>query len=135
MTERRWLPSAGELLDRLSIVTLKYHFNPDNRAATKQEIEDLRHDIQLALAESGHIQLTADFLYHLIVLAQSNLHVWHNESQARKGDINGNNLYFTHQMNGTRCRYRDLLTNKLKGRLDPKVDALAAEIPDFEPPK
>lgn len=50
-------------------------------------------------------------------------------------NINGNNLYFTHQMNGTRCRYRDLLTNKLKGRLDPKVDALAAEIPDFEPPK
>lgn len=135
MAERKWLPSAGELLDRLSIVTLKYHFNPDNREATRREIEDLRHDIQLALAESGHVQLTADFLYHLIVLAQANLFIWSNESAARNGDPSKANLYYTHQQNSVRCRFRDFLTNKLKGRLDPKVDALAAEIPDFEPPK
>lgn len=135
MTDRKWLPSGGELLDRLSIVTLKYHFNPDNREATKKEIEDLRHDIQLCLSESGHVQLTADFLYHLIVLAQSNLFIWQNESSARKGDPAKANLYYTHQQNGTRCRFRDFITNKLKGRVDPKVDALAADIPDFEPPK
>jgi len=135
MVERKWLPSFGELVDRLSIVALKFHFNPDNREETKKEIEDLRHDIQVCLGEKPEVQLTADFIWHIMVLSQINLHIWGNESKARNGDKSDNQLYFTHQANGTRCRFRDYLTKKLKGRLDPKVDALAADIPDFEPPK
>jgi len=135
MTQRKWLPTAGELIDRISIVAMKYHFSPDNRTAFGKEIEDLKHDIQIALMDSKEVQITADFLWHVIVLSQFNLHIAYNEKSARNGDVDNSDLYFTHLANGTRCRFRDYINARLHQRQDPKVEALAANLPDFEPPK
>lgn len=131
--QKKWLPSLGELLDRLTICELKHLHNPDQRESIAQEIQDLLSDINLELPKSPYPAVTAQFLRDLIVLAQFNTHIWNSEDNARKGDKEGNDLFFTHQCNGIRCRAKDRLTKKVNGRIDPKVNAIAAEIPDFEP--
>lgn len=133
MTPKKWMPSLGELLDRLTICELKHLHNPEHREAIAKEISDLIDDINLELPKSPYPALTAEFLRDLIVLAQFNTHIWNNEDNARKGDKADNLLYFTHSCNGVRCRAKDRLTKIVKGRIDPKVNAIAAEIPDFEP--
>jgi hypothetical protein len=133
MTPKKWMPSLGELLDRLTICELKHLHNPAQRESIAKEIQDLLSDINLELPKSPYPALTAQFLRDLIILAQFNTHIWNQEDNARKGDKTNNDLYFTHQANGIRCRAKDRLTTKVKGRIDPKVNAIAAEIPDFEP--
>lgn len=130
---KKWLPSLGELLDRLTICELKHLHNPDNREQIAKEIENLVHDINIELPKSPYPSLTAEFLRELIVLAQFNTHIWNHEDQMRKGNPDGNDLVFTHQSNGVRCRAKDRLTKRVNGRVDPKVNAIAASIPDFEP--
>lgn len=133
MTERQWLPSFGELLDRWSIIALKYHFNPSGREEIKKEIDAIRHDIKQIMVEKGITGVDADFLWHFLNMSQFNAHIFYNERAAREGDPSKCDLYFTHQANGVRCRARDFLNQKLEERQDPKVAALAANIPDFEP--
>ncbi len=133
MAERKWLPTVGEMLDRLTILELKHLHNSSHRETVRQEIEDLLHDINVALPKSPYPTLTAEFLRELIILAQYNTHIWNNEDEMRKGNVEGNDLVFTHQCNGIRCRAKDRLSNRVNMRTDPKVNAIAAEIPDFEP--
>lgn len=131
--QKKWLPSLGELLDRLTICELKHLHNPSQREALAQEISNLMDDIQLELPKSPYPGIDVTFLRDLIILAQFNTHIWNNEDQMRKGNPEGNELMFTHRCNSIRCRAKDRLTTKVKGRIDPKVNAIAAEIPDFEP--
>ena len=130
---KKWMPSLGELLDRLTICELKHLHNPSQREALKKEINDLLSDINIELPKSPYPAIDATFLRALIVLAQYNTHIWNNEDNARNGDKTGNELYFTHSCNGVRVRAKDKLSKFVNGRLDPKVNAIAAEIPDFEP--
>ena len=105
MSERKYLPTLSELIDRLSIVQLK-------------EINDIIHDIDLTLAENNVI-LDSKAIRAIVVLSQMNLHIWHNESNYRKGIGEGNDLELTHGLNGIR--------NTAK-----KIDCLAAEFSDWE---
>ena len=130
---KKWLPSLGELIDRLTICELKHLYNPEQRTALAQEIQNLMDDIQLDLPKSPYPTIDAKFIREVIILAQFNAHIWYNESNARGGEKDGNKLYFTHECNGVRVRAKDRLTVKVKGRIDPKVNAIAAEVPDFEP--
>ena len=133
MIERKWLPTLGELLDRISIVTLKATFDIENKEKWEAEIADLVHDAQLILGEKQP-QLTADFLRAVVVLATFNTLIWENEKHQRSDNPDGNNLIFTHQANGTRSRSRDIISKKVKNRTDQKVDAgLASNLPPFEP--
>lgn len=101
MTDRKYLPTLSELVDRLSIVQLKEVFIPEHKAEYAQEIADITHDIQLALNEQKGV-VTAETIRAIIVLAQMNLHIWHNESNVRKGIKDGNTLELTHGLNGIR---------------------------------
>jgi hypothetical protein len=133
-TQRKWMPSLGEILDRISICQLKETFDKENKAKWGEEIQDLLHDAQLILGAHPQPQLTADFLRAVIILSQFNTLIWVNEDNQRKGDENGNNLIFTHQANGTRTRAKNIINKKLKNRTDEKIgDCLAATPPDFEP--
>jgi hypothetical protein len=135
MTEqRKYLPEIGELLDRLSILQLKELLLKEHRAQFAEEIQLILNDINLILKEK-EVNVTAETLRALIVLAQSNLHIWHSESEARKGDLKSstNNLIFTHTENGVRVRARNRIQNAFGGRTDPKVDCLAAEFNHMEP--
>jgi len=126
---RKYLPSLSELIDRLSIAQLKEVFIPEHKEEYAQEIQDIIHDIDLALELE---KPDAEFMRAVIVLAQMNLHIWHNESNYRKGIKDGNNLELTHGLNGIRNTAKNMIQEKVGGRKDYKIDCLAAEFKDWE---
>jgi len=131
MTQRRYLQTLSELIDRLSIVQLKEVFIPEHKTEYSQEIRDIVHDIQLILDEQNG-KVTAETIRAIIVLAQMNLHIWHNESNYRRGIKDGNNLELTHGLNGIRNTSKNIIQEVIGGRKDYKVDCLAADWKDWE---
>jgi len=133
--ERKYLPTLSELIDRLSIVQLKEVFIPNNKAEYSKEIKDIVHDIEQVLAEAStkdpHV-ITGDVIRAIIVLAQMNLHIWHNESNYRKGIKDGNNLELTHGLNGIRNTAKNKIQEIVGGRKDYKIDCLAADFKDWD---
>ena len=129
--ERKYLPTLSELIDRLSIAQLKEVFITDHKEEYAKEIEDILHDIDLELREKNVI-LDAKSIRAILVLAQMNLHIWHNESNYRKGIKDGNNLELTHGLNGIRNTAKNMIQEKVGGRKDYKIDCLAAEFKDWE---
>lgn len=131
MTDRKYLPTLSELVDRLSIAQLKEVFIPEHKEEYAQEISDIVHDIQLHLNESNQA-VTADVIRAIVVLSQMNLHIWHNESNYRKGIRDGNDLELTHGLNGIRNTAKNKIQEVAGGRKDYKIDCLAAEFKDWE---
>ena len=128
---RKYLPTLSELIDRLSIVQLKEVFIPEHKKEYAEEIKDIIHDLDLELSEKSVI-LSGDDIRSIIVLAQMNLHIWHNESEARKGVNAGENLRLTHGLNGIRNTSKNKLQESVGGRKDYKTDCLASEFEDWE---
>jgi hypothetical protein len=131
MSDRKYLPTLSELIDRLSIVQLKEVFIPEHKNEYAEEIKAIIHDIQLYLDESKE-PITADTIRAIIVLSQMNLHIWHNESNYRKGIKDGNNLELTHGLNGIRNVAKNKIQEIMGGRKDYKIDCLAAEFKDWD---
>jgi len=131
MKNRKYLPTFSELIDRLSIVQLKEVFISDHKDEYANEISDIVHDIQLCL-ESNDGKITAETIRAIVVLSQMNLHIWHNESNYRKGIKDGNNLELTHGLNGIRNTAKNKIQEIVGGRKDYKIDCLAAEFKDWE---
>lgn len=131
MSNRKYLPTLSELVDRLSIVQLKEVFIPEHKAEYAEEIKAIVHDIQLYLNESKE-PVTADTIRAIVVLSQMNLHIWHNESNYRKGIKDGNNLELTHGLNGIRNTAKNKIQEVMGGRKDYKIDCLAAEFKDWD---
>ena len=127
---RKYLPTLSELIDRLSIVQLKEVFIPAHKQEYAQEISDICHDIDVLLSESENI--TAETVRAIVVLSQMNLHIWHNESNYRKGIKDGNNLELTHGLNGIRNTAKNRIQEIVGGRKDYKIDCLAAEFKDWD---
>ena len=130
MSTRKYLPTLSELVDRLSIVQLKEVFIAEHKEEYAKEIADIVHDIQLYLKESKE-PITAETIRAIIVLSQMNLHIWHNESNYRKGIKDGNNLELTHGLNGIRNIAKNKIQEVMGGRKDYKIDCLAAEFKDW----
>lgn len=130
MSERRYLHTLGDLIDRLSIVQLKEVFIPEHKAEYSREIADIVHDIQVVLDESD-AKITAETIRAIVVVSQMNLHIWHNESAYRRGMKEGN-LALTHGLNGIRNTGKNKIQEIVGGRLDYKVDCLAADFKDWE---
>jgi len=128
---RKYLPTLSELVDRLSIVQLKEVFIPEHKDEYAQEIADITHDIQMLLDEQDG-KVTAETIRAIVVLSQMNLHIWHNESNYRKGIKDGNNLELTHGLNGVRNTAKNRIQEVVGGRKDYKIDCLAAEFKDWE---
>ena len=93
--DKKYLPTLSELIDRLSIAQLKEVFIPEHKEEYSKEIQDIMHDIGLE-------GIDADLIRAIVVLSQMNLHIWHNESNYRKGIKKGNDLELTHGLNGIR---------------------------------
>jgi hypothetical protein len=130
MTERKYLPTLAELVDRLSITQLKEVFIKDHKKEYSEEIRDILHDIDVELSKAQTID--ANFIRAIVVLSQMNLHIWHNESNYRKGIKDGNNLELTHGLNGIRNTAKNKIQEIAGGRKDYKIDCLAAEFKDWE---
>lgn len=131
MSQRKYLHSLGDLIDRLSIVQLKEVFIPEFKSEYSQEIADIVHDIQLILDEQN-AEVTAEVIRAIVVVSQMNLHIWHNESNYRRGIKDGNNLELTHGLNGIRNTAKNVIQESVGGRKDYKVDCLAADFKDWE---
>ena len=127
---RKYLPTLSELIDRLSIVQLKEVFISKHKEEYAKEIDDIMHDIQLILDQCE--DLNAEAVRAIVVLSQMNLHIWHNESNYRKGIKDGNNLELTHGLNGIRNTAKNKIQELAGGRKDYKIDCLAAEFKDWE---
>jgi len=131
MKERKYLPTLAELIDRLSISQLKEQFISEHKEEYAQEIRDIKHDIDLILENSDEI-ISADTIRAIVVLAQTNLHIWHNESNYRKyGKTENINLELTHGLNGVRNTAKNKIQEIVGGRKDYKTDCLASEFKDW----
>jgi len=127
--ERKYLPTLAELIDRLAISQLKENFLSEHKEEYAQEIKDILHDIDIMIQDS---KITADTIRAIVVLSQMNLHIWHNEAEARKGNNAGENLLLTHGLNGIRNTAKNKIQEIVGGRKDYKVDCVAAEFKDWE---
>jgi len=130
MEKRKYLPTLAELIDRMSISQLKEVFIPEHKEVYTQEIKDIQHDVDLILKENNGV-IDAQTIRAIVVLAQTNLHIWHNESNYRKGIKEGNNLELTHGLNGVRNTAKNKIQEIVGGRKDYKVDCLAAEFQNW----
>jgi hypothetical protein len=130
-TNRKYLPTLSELIDRLTITQLKEVFITDHKDEYAQEIKDILHDIQIHLNENN-VVLNADVIRAIVVVSQMNLHIWHNESNYRKGIREGNSLELTHGLNGIRNTAKHKIQEIVGGRKDYKIDCLAADFKDWE---
>jgi len=128
---RKYLPTLSELIDRLSIAQLKEVFIPEHKEEYAMEINDIVHDIELIL-ENEPSKVNAETIRAIVVLSQMNLHIWHNESNYRKGIKDGNNLELTHGLNGIRNTSKNKIQEIIGGRKDYKIDCLAADFKDWE---
>ena len=131
MSKRKYLPTLAELVDRLSIVQLKEVFITEHKEEYAKEIKDIVYDIDLILKDEN-VKLSGKDVRAIIVLSQMNLHIWHNESEARKGINAGENLLLTHGLNGIRNTSKNIIQENVGGRKDYKIDCIAAEFKDWE---
>mgnify|MGYP003985891935 CR=1 FL=1 len=129
--DRKYLPTLSELVDRLSIAQLKEVFISEHKKEYSQEIKDILHDIDLIMKQES-AKIDANAIRAIVVLSQMNLHIWHNESNYRKGIRDGNDLELTHGLNGIRNTAKNKIQEKVGGRKDYKIDCLAAEFEDWE---
>jgi len=128
---RKYLPTLGELIDRLTIVQLKEVKIPQHKKEYQKEIEEIVHDITEILTTTKQLKIDGDFIRAIIVLAQMNTHIWVNEDNARNGEDVGNNLLLTHGLNGIRNTAKNKIQEVDGGRKDYKVDCIAAEFKDW----
>jgi len=132
MTERKYLPSLSDLIDRLTIVQLKMIFIPEHREEYVLERDLIEHDIDMILAGlDRHIGATE--LRAIVVLMLANRYIWENESQARSGGSDQDKLLkLTHSINGVRNTAKNVIAEMYGGRKDFKIDCLAADLdPQF----
>jgi hypothetical protein len=131
MKTRKYLPTLSELIDRLSIAQLKEVFIVEHKDEYAQEIDDIVHDVELLLSETDG-RITGEQVRAIIVLAQMNLHIWHNETNVRSGKEGPNALALTHGLNGIRNTAKNKIQEVVGGRKDYKIDCLAADFKDWE---
>ena len=128
--DRKYLPTLGELIDRLSIVQLKEVKIPQHKEEYSKEISDIVYDINQILKEKESID--GEFIRAVIVLSQMNAHIWYNEDNARNGENIANDLLLTHGLNGIRNTAKNKIQELDGGRKDYKIDCIASEFKDWE---
>ena len=129
---RKYLPTLGELIDRLTIVQLKEVKIPQHKKEYQKEIEEIVHDITEILTTTKQLKIDGEFIRAIVVLYQMNTNIWYNEDNARNGNDVGNKLMLTHGLNGIRNTAKNKIQEVDGGRKDYKVDCIASEFNDWE---
>jgi|TARA_R100000781_G_scaffold103022_1_gene66564 hypothetical protein len=129
MTDRKYLPTFAELIDRMTICQLKSIFIPDNKEAYDEEISDIKYDLDQIIKEKN-IDLTAELIRAVSIVMLSNRYIWENESKVRNSadDDESYLLKLTHSINGVRNTAKNVISKELGERVDLKTDCLAAEL-------
>lgn len=122
--ERNYVPTTSQLIDRLSIVTLKSIKIPENKEEYEREADLIIKDLDLILGENQGKLIRA-----IQINAIVNEVIWSNESKARAGGSEQDYLLkFTHSVNGVRTSAMNAISSLLGERKDLKVDCIAADI-------
>ena len=129
---REYLPTLGELIDRLTICQLKEVKIPNKKSEYGEEIKQIVSDINKIINESDDLEFDGELVRAIVVLSQMNTHIWVNEDNARNGDNKGNELMLTHGLNGIRNTAKNKIQEKIGGRKDYKIDCLASDFSDWE---
>jgi hypothetical protein len=115
-TERQFLPPFGELLDRLTVDQIKEVLIPAQAADCANEMARISHDLDLLIAQQG-IKLSSRLIRMIIVIAQMNVHIWHNKDRmAEAPDRYLEHLKLAHQLNGLRNQVKNLLLEEVGDR-------------------
>jgi hypothetical protein len=121
--ERNYVYTTSQLIDRLSIVTLKSIKIPENKGSYEEEAMQIMADLDLILGEGK-----GEFIRAIQINSLSNEIIWANESKARAGGTDQDKmLKFTHSVNGVRTAAMNKISSLLGERKDLKVDCLASE--------
>ena len=131
MSERKYLPTFSDLIDRLSITLMKSIFIPENRAAYREEMGLIEYDLNAAFLDGPvRVFLNAKDIRAILVIMLSNRYIWENEAAVRRGgEDQEKRLRLTHAINGVRSTAKNILSASMGERVDKKVDALAADLP------
>lgn len=129
--KRYYVPTISELIDRLSICTLKKIWIPENADEYQKEIDLIKLDINSIMEKTDEIQtFNANMIEASMIIMLSNRVIWENESKARQGGNEQDKLLkFTHSINGIRNTAKNIISNGFFERKDLKIDCLAANIP------
>lgn len=129
MTERKYLPTLAELIDRLSIVLLKEIFIQEHSAEYRKERALIEHDIDQIIHEKDH-RFCPEQVRAILMLMLANRFIWENESRAREGHADQDRLLkLTHSVNGVRNTAKNVIAVHAGDRKDLKIDCLAANLP------
>ena len=119
--ERKYLPELPELVDRLSIVTLKSIKLPSKKEY-EEEARLIMHDINLLMKDAKPNDW-GKVVRAIQVNMLANETIWANETLARQGGKSQNHLLpFTHSVNGVRMRAGNALVNQMNGKKDLNLD-------------
>ena len=111
--ERRYLPPLTELIDSLTINQIKEVMLPEQKGSFAEEMEKITHDIDLIIEERD-LKLSARLIRIIIVIAQLNLHIWHNKDEMQKQPEKYMELLkLSHQLNGVRNRMKNILLEEV----------------------
>ncbi len=128
MSERRYLPTFADLVDRLTIVQLKEVFIPEHAMEYRAERALIGHDIDLLLASRDR-PVSATDIHAIAMIMLANRVIWENESKARTGESGQDKLLkFTHSINGVRNTAKNVLAAAVGERVDHKTDCFAADL-------
>ena len=128
MSERKYLPTIGQLCDDLVIKLMKSIFDIEHRNDYLADMKLIKEDIWNFFATHDLDRKEDKFIHALIVLALSDREIWLNEAIARKSG-KGGRLRYTHSINGIRNKAKNEINKIFRERLDHKIDCLAADLP------
>lgn len=111
--ERKCLPTFADLLDELTIMQIKQVRLPEGKASFIERLDSLSHDLDLLIKERD-VKLTAKLIRIIVVLAQMNLHIWHNKDKLHADEPEYDRyLKLSHQLNGIRNQMKNLLLEEI----------------------
>jgi len=124
---RKWLPEIAEIIDRLSIVTLK-SIKLEHKEEYEKEASDLMYDIDLIM-RTKKVKDFGKFIRAIQIGMLANELIWANETLARQGGRKQDHLLpFTHSVNSIRMRAGNQMVAMLGGRKDLNLDRVVDEV-------
>jgi len=125
---RKYNLTFSDLIDRLSIVTLKSVKIYDNKKEYEKEAKLILKDIH-NIIKNKKIKDYGQFIRAIGIIFLINEMIWSNESEARKGKKQDLELLrLTHSLNRIRNQAKNIISQEIGERKDLKLDYMDAKL-------
>lgn len=132
---RNYIPTLGQLIDRLSICNLKSIKIKGNKKEYEEECKLIMKDLdEIAKEKKIPIKDFGQFIRAIQINQLINEMIWENESFVRKGENKltkeeiADKLQFTHSLNRIRNQATNMVSNITGERKDLKLDYMEAKL-------